>query len=113
MIRKGNIGLIVGIIIAVVLLGAGYYGMKVLLRPAPMPGTATHFTNALGDIDRSGTVDGADQALVQAGMGCTKLLPCWSKVIGKTKDGDNPIYVSDTDLNKDGVIDQKDLDLVK
>jgi hypothetical protein len=111
--RKGNIGLIIGIVIAVVLLGAGYYGMKILLRPAPMTGTATHFTNAAGDIDRSGIVDGADQALVQMGMGCTKSQTCWSKVIGKTKDGDNPIYILDTDLNHDGVIDQTDLDLVK
>jgi len=84
-----------------------------LLRPSPtMYLTPTPPVHP-GDIDRSGTVDSVDGEYVRSNLGCRSSNPCWQKVIGKTKDGDNPIYTSDVDLNKNGIIDQADLDMVK
>lgn len=109
---KTNAVLIIlsGIVIVCMLV---FFGSK-LLRPAPstIGITPTPSPNQ-GDIDRSGNVDEEDKILVRAHVGCSKKESCWNSVIGKTKDGDNPIYVFDLDLNKDGAITQADLDLVK
>jgi hypothetical protein len=111
--KQGNVGVIVAVVVGLAILVGGYFAVQVLLRPAPTGKTGTSFTNAVGDIDRSGTVDESDKSLVRGQSGCLKTQPCWNQTVGKTKDGDNPIYVSDLDLNKDGFVDQQDLDLVK
>lgn len=111
--KQGNVGVIVAVVVGLAVLVAGYFGVQVLLRPAPTGKTGTTFSNSLGDIDRSGTADEEDKTMVRGQLGCLKTQPCWNQTVGKTKDGDNPIYASDLDLNKDGQVDQKDLDLVK
>lgn len=111
--RKGSMAIIGGIIVLAVCIVLGYVAMKTLLRPAPMSGTKTTFTNAASDIDRSGTTDESDRQLVQSHVGCTSTLPCWSMVVGKTKDGDNPIYTSDLDMDKDGSITTNDVAQIK
>jgi len=109
--KKAN-GMIIGIVIAVVVLGVlGYLG-SFLLRPATstkvMPTPAVNFA----DIDRSGTVDAEDVQLVTSHINCEKSQQCWNTTIGKTKDGDNPLYVFDLDLNKDGKIDEADSGMI-
>ncbi len=111
--KQGSIGLIIGIVVGLVLLVGGYMAVRTLLRPSPTTTTTTTFTNSPGDIDRSGTVDEFDTQLFTGHDGCAKDQPCWSQTVGKTKDGDNPIYVSDLDLNADGMISTSDIELVK
>lgn len=111
--KRGSIGLIVGIVVGLVLLAGGYMAVRTLLRPAPSPSTTTTFTNSPGDIDRSGSADEEDKRLFTGYDGCAKDQPCWNQTVGKTKDGDNPIYVSDLDLNADGMISTSDIELVK
>lgn len=65
------------------------------------------------DINRDGKVDFTDRQFIDNNLGCKKQSPCWTKVIGKTMDGDNPIYASDLDLNKDNVIDKLDGEMIK
>jgi hypothetical protein len=109
--KKAN-GMIVGIIIAVVVLGVlGYLG-SFLLRPAPSANASPTPAINFADIDRSGTADAEDAQLIRSHLDCEKSQPCWNTTIGKTKDGDNPLYVFDLDLNKDGKIDQADLGMV-
>ncbi|MFH0773413.1 MAG: dockerin type I domain-containing protein [bacterium] len=110
--RNGN-GMVIGILVAVLILGMlGYLG-TLLLHPAPTKTiTPTPAVNR-GDIDRSGSADDGDRMMIRKQMGCVQGQPCWNSVVGKTKDGDNPLYVFDLDLNKDGSITQADIDLVK
>lgn len=87
---------------------------KVSNKPSPESGLeVTPQTKTIGDINRDGVVDAVDRNYIISSLNCSSTQPCWNKVIGKTSDGDNPIYVFDLDLNKDMVINQKDLDLVK
>ncbi len=114
--RKGAVSsvvIVVGIIFALLVVGALIFGGSKIFRAAPMVYLTPTPSQTIGDIDRSGTVDATDSQFVQTNLGCKKADSCWQKVIGKTRDGDNPIYVFDVDLNKDGVINQLDLDLVK
>ena len=112
--RKAN-GAIVVLLVVLIILGiGGYFASKVLLRPAPSYTVApTPSQASIGDIDRSGAADEGDKIMIQTHLGCTKDQHCWNEVVGKTKDGDNPIYVFDLDLDKNGAISQKDIDLVK
>ncbi|MCX6731353.1 MAG: hypothetical protein NTZ55_05910 [Candidatus Roizmanbacteria bacterium] len=112
MIRKGS-GILVGAIIAVVVLGLlGYFG-SFLVRTAPSTKLVPTPAVNIGDIDRSGFADETDRTMVRSHIGCTNSQPCWNTTIGKTKDGDNPLYVFDLDLNKDRSITQADIDMVK
>jgi hypothetical protein len=78
--------------------------------PAPADSTGSLATGyPMGDINRDNKVDFADQQLIKSSIGCQKSNPCWTKVVGKTLDGDNPIYASDLDLNGDGIISAIDL----
>ena len=53
-----------------------------------------------------------DKMMIQKNLSCQNSEPCWKQVIGKTDEGDNPIYVSDLDLNHNGVIDSKDMEII-
>ncbi len=109
--KKAN-GMIIGLVIAVVVLGVlGYLG-SFLLRSATSTKVAPTPAVNYADIDRSGTVDAEDAQLVRSHLNCEKSQPCWNTTIGKTKDGDNPLYVFDLDLNKDGKVDDADLGMV-
>jgi len=110
--RKAN-SMVVGSVLTVVVIGILVFLGSFLLRPAPSSKTDSTKTASIGDIDRSGTVDEFDKQLVKSNIDCLKTQPCWKTTIGKTKDGDNPLYIFDLDLNKDGAITQEDLDLVK
>jgi len=110
--KRGN-GLIIGILVVVLILGLlGYFG-SFLLRTAPTSTVVPTSAAAFGDIDRSGAANEEDRIMVRNHIGCIKAQPCWNTTVGKTKDGDNPIYVFDLDLNKDGAITQADVDLIK
>lgn len=66
-------------------------------------------TKNKGDINRDGVADVEDAALIKKASPCNHVDPCWGKVVGKTKDGDNPIYTSDLDLNKDDNVNEMDV----
>lgn len=61
-----------------------------------------------GDINHDGSVDAQDADLIRTSSPCNHVDPCWGKVAGKTKDGDNPIYVSDLDINHDDNVNELD-----
>lgn len=110
--RKAN-GLVVGLLVVVVILGlVGFIGSQ-LMKSTPQATVAPTASLNKGDIDRSGAADEGDRMMIQAHVNCLKTEPCWNTTIGKTKDGDNPLYVFDLDLNQDGSITQADTDLVK
>jgi len=110
--KKGN-GMLVVLLVVVIILGAlGYLG-SLLLHPIPSTKIIPTPAVNIGDIDRSGAADEEDRLLVRNHLGCIKSQPCWNTTVGKTKDGDNPLYVFDLDLNKDGSISQADIDLIK
>lgn len=110
--RKAN-GMIIGVVIGIVVLGVlGYFGSQ-LLRTTPKSTVIPTPPINKADIDRSGAADEGDRMLVRNNIGCEKINPCWNATIGKTKDGDNPLYVFDLDLDADGLISQKDVDAVK
>lgn len=110
--RKAN-GLILGLVIGLVILGlGGYFGIQ-LMKKIPAATVTPTPAAKMVDIDRSGTADEQDKILIKRNLDCLKSQPCWSTTVGKTKDGDNPLYVFDLDLNNDGFISQVDVDLVK
>ncbi len=109
--RKAN-SLVVVIIIVVVLGIIGFMGFRVMNKNPNSSIVPTQVPN-IGDIDRSGVADESDRMMIRGQLGCIKDQPCWDKVVGKTKDGDNPIYTFDLDLDTDNAISQKDIDLVK
>lgn len=105
--------MIIGLVAVVVIVAlVGYLG-SILLRTAPSATVKPTVSMNKGDIDRSGVADEADRMMVKSHLDCLKTQPCWNETIGKTKDGDNPLYVFDLDLNGDGFISQADVDLVK
>jgi len=65
-----------------------------------------------GDINHDGHANALDKLMIKKNFNCQKINSCWKKVIGKTNEGDNPIYVSDLDLNHDGVISNKDMAII-
>lgn len=62
-----------------------------------------------GDVNDDGSVTAADIDMINGEMGCAEGQECWTKVIGKTLSGDNPIYVMDMDYSKDGSINEADI----
>lgn len=110
--RKTN-GLILGLVIGLIILGGGGY-FAIQLMKASSTATVTPTPAAkMVDIDRSGAADEQDRILIKRNLDCLKSQPCWNTTVGKTRDGDNPLYVFDLDLNNDGFISQADIDLVK
>jgi len=108
-------GLVIGLVLVFLVLGAGgvfLFFTKQPASPNPALSPVPTISRAKGDIDRSGVADEMDKTLVRSQLGCRKEDPCWQKTVSKTKDGDNPLYTFDLDLNGDGVIDDKDLALV-
>ncbi len=81
---------------------------QVSLNAGPEPETSTTFDPKY-DINRDGKVSQVDKNFITEQLNCTKDESCWTTQIGKTSDGDNPIYTSDLDLNKDGRITETDL----
>ena len=75
-------------------------------QPKQQTGLATAMP---GDFFRDGKVTQADITVVRTNMNCKKTDTCWNKVIGKTHDGDNPLYTSDLDTNQNGIIDEGDI----
>lgn len=104
-------GVVVFLVICVI--GAGFF-VKTFLRPAPSASLAPD-TNTYSNVDvnKDGNINQLDIALIKEALGCQENTTCWDKVIGKTVNGDNPIYSSDMDLNKDSIVDQKDIDLIQ
>jgi len=110
--RKAN-GVGIGIILVLALLGIGGFAATQLIKTTPTNIPSPTSTINSGDIDRSGAADEGDKIMIQKQIGCNNIQTCWNTTIGKTKDGDNPIYVFDLDLDTDGTISQKDVELVK
>jgi hypothetical protein len=108
--RETAIALTAGLL-AVVALGAVAYFMffsKPSAAPVPQTGGQLSPTTLKGDINRDGSVDAMDAELIRSSTPCNHVDPCWNKVVGKTKDGDNPIYASDLDLNHDDNVNELD-----
>ena len=109
--RKAN-GIIVGFILLAALGLVGYFGFQ-FMKTSPATTVVPTPTPNKNDINRSGEADEEDRIMVRKQLGCIKDQPCWNATVGKTKDGDNPLYTFDLDLNRDGSITQADVDLVK
>lgn len=111
--KNGNIFIIVVIIFFICI--SIIMSLIFFARKSPGTHTATPADSSglvptvPGDFFRDGKVTQADIYLVQQYLSCKKGDVCWNKVVGKTHDGDNPIYTSDLDMNGDGVIDNRDI----
>ena len=101
------------LLILIVIIVAVVFTFKMLLKPSPSGASPQSQERSPKDINWDNKVDDLDANIIKSVLGCKKTDPCWNKVVGKTITGDNPIYASDADLNKDGVIDQKDIDFLK
>lgn len=64
------------------------------------------------DINDDGVINQTDVGIVKQNTGCAGGQPCWSRVVGKTLSGDNPIYASDLDMNGDDTISEEDANYV-
>lgn len=110
--EAGSVLPILIVLVAVVALGAtGYY---FITRPAPTTpangqGGQLASTSLKGDINRDGKVNEEDAEIIRKASPCNHADPCWNKVVGKTKDGDNPIYTYDLDLNHDDNVNELDI----
>jgi len=112
--EKGSVPVMVIIIAVLVILGLiGIMYLKTSRSESNIPtsnGTSDLApTNLKGDINRDGRVDSQDADLIKKASPCNHVDPCWKKVVGKTKDGDNPIYTSDLDLNHDDNVNELDI----
>lgn len=110
--KSGSVALIVISVAVIVLLAvaAGVFLLKPSTSSSPSGNTGQLSNTTLkGDINRDGKVDEQDAELIKKASPCNHADPCWSKVVGKTKDGDNPIYTSDLDLNHDDNVNELDI----
>lgn len=113
--EQGSVGVVVGGVVFVLLLAALSFFFLSGMGKSPNSSVATVVPTSApltGDIDKSGVADDSDKLLIRGQLGCKKEDPCWKKTVGKTVEGDNPLYAFDLDLDKDGVISQKDMDMV-
>lgn len=101
-----NIVIVFAIISLIIFFGSGL--LKKLLAPAPTYNQTTVIYKS-EDINKNEKIDQTDADIVNKQSNCKKTEPCWNKVIGKTLNGDNPIYTFDLDLNSDGIINQIDV----
>jgi len=111
--KQGNTALIIIILLFFTVTASVFIYLKFFSSNKKPSGEKPVFTYKKGDINRDEKVDQLDFMYIRNADGCRQTDSCWNKVVGKTSDGDNPIYVSVLDLNKDGVINKKDLDLAQ
>lgn len=100
--EKGSAQVIIIAFAIVILFGVAIFGF-VMYKAPPQSNTLK------GDINRDGKIDAEDADLVRKASPCNHAFECWKKVVGKTKDGDNPIYASDLDLNHDDNVNELDI----
>lgn len=101
---------VVLLIVAVAIIAFVYFSFSSKGVPAPKKTVPQY---AMGDLNRDGSVSAIDTELLRQNLNCSQTDPCWQKVVGKTVDGDNPIYASDLDLNRDGTLNGEDMAFVK
>lgn len=101
---------VVLLVVAIALIAFVYFSFSSKDVPAPKKTVPQY---AIGDVNRDGSVSALDTELLRQNLNCSQADPCWQKVVGKTVDGDNPIYASDLDLNKDGTLNDLDMTLAK
>ncbi|MEK7078716.1 MAG: dockerin type I domain-containing protein [Patescibacteria group bacterium] len=110
--ERGSTVIIITLVI-VILVGVGIAGF--FLKSSPQTpstqkqGGGLSETKLKGDINRDEKIDAEDADLVRKASPCNHAFECWNKVVGKTKDGDNPIYTSDLDLNHDDNVNELDI----
>lgn len=116
--KIGNSLIIMIVITAFILIGIGVFMFISKRTTTPEGSTAASTerkggqlseTKNKGDINRDGVADVEDASLIKKASPCNHVDACWNKVVGKTKDGDNPIYTSDLDLNKDDNVNEMDV----
>lgn len=111
--ERGSTVIIVITLAIVILLGAGgavFFLKSSLQTPSTKKqGGGLSETKLKGDINRDEKIDSEDADLVRKASPCNHAFECWNKVVGKTKDGDNPIYTSDLDINYDENVNELDI----
>ncbi|MBI4973228.1 hypothetical protein HZC27_01325 [Candidatus Roizmanbacteria bacterium] len=112
--ERGSAVIIIVALVIVILLGVAVAGMLFFKSSPQTPSTPKQGgglteTKLKGDINRDGKIDAEDADLVRKASPCNHAFACWNKVVGKTKDGDNPIYASDLDLNHDDNVNELDI----
>lgn len=111
--ERGSAVIIIVALVIVILLGVGI--TVFFLKSSPQTpstkkqGGELSETKLKGDINRDEKIDSEDADLVRKASPCNHAFACWNKVVGKTKDGDNPIYASDLDLNHDDNVNELDI----
>jgi hypothetical protein len=93
---------ILGIVTVVFFITSYFQKDKTQNSKVTTPAYANH------DINHDGQVNFVDTNYFTQYAGCKNTDPCWKKQITKTFDGDNPVYVYDLDLDKNGIIDAGD-----
>jgi hypothetical protein len=110
--QQGQVALIVFIVLLLFVVGWVFFSMSNRQQISSiLPENGNERNKA--DINWDEKIDITDADLLKPYLNCKKNDACWQKVIGKTVTGDNPIYVYDGDLSGDGVIDQKDVEMIK
>ena len=112
--ERGSAVVVVLASVIVILFGvSGVFFLKSLPRsPSTQKQGGPSETKFKGDINRDGKIDAGDADLVRKASPCNHAFACWNKVVGKTKDGDNPIYASDLDLNHDDNVNELDISAI-
>lgn len=110
--ERGSAVVVIIALIIVILLGIAVAGF--FLKNSPQTKSSSKQGGLSepklnGDINRDEKIDAEDADLVRKASPCNHAFECWNKVVGKTKDGDNPIYASDLDLNHDDNVNELDI----
>lgn len=111
--ERGSAVIIIVALVIVILVGVGI--AVFFLKSSPQTpstkkqGGGLSETKLKGDINRDEKIDSEDADLVRKASPCNHAFECWNKMVGKTKDGDNPIYTSDLDLNHDDNVNELDI----
>ncbi|MCX7996264.1 MAG: dockerin type I domain-containing protein [Patescibacteria group bacterium] len=82
------------------------------VRPARAREASTAGSRKKEDINDDGMVDQTDAGIIRQNIGCASGQTCWGGVIGKTLSGDNPIYAADLDMDGNGMIEERDVELI-
>lgn len=112
-IKVNIVKIIISLFFILIFVGIFFFGIKIITPGNKGTSYQVNDTKKKEDINWDEMVDPIDMAFVKTHVGCNREKLCWKSVIGKTVTGDNPIYVFDLDMNSDGMIDQKDVDLIK
>lgn len=111
--ERGSAVIFMVALVIIILLGVGV--VVFFMKSSPQTpstlkqGGGLPETKLKGDINRDGKINAEDADLVRKASPCNHAFECWNKVVGKTKDGDNPIYASDLDLNHDDNVNELDI----